>query len=83
MGAFPGHGLDADADEEILMAAFGLCRPILVSRNLDFAHGIMFDAIFHIGISFVYVNCEEKSLSRLDKKAPIGGHCSHKPNDAF
>ena len=41
-----GHLLDADG--EVLEAALCLRGPVLVRRNLDFAEGIMFDAILHL-----------------------------------
>lgn len=41
-----GHLLDADG--EVLKAALRLRRPILVCGHLDFAEGIMFDAILHL-----------------------------------
>ena len=42
------HGLDANTDLKILVTSFCLCAPVVISRDLDFAHRIMFDPIFHI-----------------------------------
>ena len=47
MGDLARHRLEAHADREILVAALGLCGPVFVGRNLDLAHGIVLDAIFH------------------------------------
>ena len=47
MGDLARHRLKAHADREILVAALGLCGPVFVGRNLDLAHGIMLDAVFH------------------------------------
>ena len=41
------HGLDADADGEILMAAFRLCAPVFVGGDFDLSHGVMLDPVFH------------------------------------
>ena len=43
-----GHGLDPDADREILVAAFGLRAPQAVGGDLHLAHRVVFDAVFHI-----------------------------------
>ena len=48
MGDLPGHGLDAHADQEILVGTLGLRAPVLVGGHFDLAHGIVFDAVVHI-----------------------------------
>ena len=45
MGDFPGHGFDAHADLEVLVAALGLCAPVAIRGNLHLAHGIVLDAV--------------------------------------
>ena len=47
MGDLARHRLKAHADREILVAALGLRGPVFVGRDLDLAHGIMLDAVFH------------------------------------
>ena len=47
------HGLDTNADVEVLMASFGLCRPVYIGGNLDFAHRIVFDTVFHFSSLFL------------------------------
>ena len=73
MGNFPGHRFDSYADEEILMAAFGLCCPIFIRRHLDFAHGIVLDPVllfflFHFYRSLSYIKSEQNLQYR-----PAGG----------
>ena len=38
LGDLSGHCLDANADEEVLVASLGLSSPVLVCRNLYLAH---------------------------------------------
>ena len=48
MGDFAGHGFDVHTDFEVFMAALGLGSPEPVGRDLDLAHGVVFDTVFHL-----------------------------------
>ncbi len=37
------------SDSEIVPRAFGLGAPVFISRDHDFAHGVVFCSVFHIG----------------------------------
>ena len=41
------HGFNPDAYLKILMASLRLRRPKLIRRNLNLAHGIMLNSVFH------------------------------------
>ena len=49
-----GHRLDTDADGEVIVAALCLRAPIFVRRYADFAHGIVFYAVLHFSVSFLF-----------------------------
>ena len=45
VGDLPGH--DLAANDEILLAALGLCAPVAIRRHLHFTHGVAFNAVIH------------------------------------
>ena len=49
----PGHGFDSHANGKILVASLGLGPPVSVCGHLHFAHGVVFNAIFHCVVSFL------------------------------
>ena len=48
VGNLPRHGLNPHADGEILVGPLGLRSPVPAGGDLYLAHGVVFNAVFHI-----------------------------------
>ena len=61
-------------DGEVVHCALGLCTPQGICRNLNFAHGVMFNAVFsHVKITSVNWECVLSSMAENQKKGRLRG----------